>query len=152
MSADAGGTAPGSATSTRTRWDDVVLMSDDPVTRIEVEEQDNHSDALVDSTGALPWAGPNVDPAARWLRRPVLDRLVDAKIPVTSLTYLAPALRTDEWVRRVLAHLLGLLDGLRADGGGPCACTCWPPPRTWTPWTPACARATGCPPRWSWAR
>ncbi len=35
----------------------------------------------------------------------VLDRLVDAKIPVTSLTYLAPALRTDEWVRRVLPHL-----------------------------------------------
>lgn len=35
----------------------------------------------------------------------VLDRLHDAGIDVASLTYLAPAIRTDEWVRRVLPHL-----------------------------------------------
>ena len=35
----------------------------------------------------------------------LLDRLVDAGIPVASLSYLAGALRTDEWLERVLPHL-----------------------------------------------
>ncbi len=35
----------------------------------------------------------------------LLDRLVDARIPVASLTYLAAAVRTDTWMDRVLPHL-----------------------------------------------
>jgi hypothetical protein len=35
----------------------------------------------------------------------LLERLVDAGIPVHSLTYLAAALRVDRWVQRVLPHL-----------------------------------------------
>ena len=35
----------------------------------------------------------------------MLDRLADAKIPVTSLTYLAPAIRTDDFLRSVQPYL-----------------------------------------------
>jgi hypothetical protein len=35
----------------------------------------------------------------------MLDRLADAKIPVKSLTYLAPAIRTDEFLKSVQPHL-----------------------------------------------
>ncbi len=35
----------------------------------------------------------------------LIERLVAAKIPIASLTYLAAALRTDTWVERVLPHL-----------------------------------------------
>ena len=35
----------------------------------------------------------------------VLDRLDEADIPVASLSYLAPAIRTDQWVQDVLRHL-----------------------------------------------
>lgn len=35
----------------------------------------------------------------------LIDRLVDRKIPVTSLTYLAAAIRTDTWLAQVFPHL-----------------------------------------------
>lgn len=35
----------------------------------------------------------------------VLDRLAELGVPVASLTYLAPAIRTDVWMRQVLPHL-----------------------------------------------
>ena len=56
-------------------WADVVLISDDAVTRIPVVER---GDPLVDSTGTLGWTGPNTDPVARWVRAPLLERLADA--------------------------------------------------------------------------
>ncbi|CAN5449908.1 M15 family metallopeptidase [soil metagenome] len=56
-------------------WADVVLISDDSVISVPVVER---GDPLVDSTGTLPWSGPNPDPVARWVRRPLLDRLADA--------------------------------------------------------------------------
>lgn len=56
-------------------WHDVVLISDDAVTSIPVVEQ---GDALVDTTGALPWSGPSADPVARWVRARLLERLRDA--------------------------------------------------------------------------
>ena len=35
----------------------------------------------------------------------LLERLVDQEVPIASLTYLAPAERTDTWLERVLPHL-----------------------------------------------
>jgi pimeloyl-ACP methyl ester carboxylesterase len=35
----------------------------------------------------------------------MLDRLADAKIPVSSLTYMAPAIRTDDFLKSVKPHL-----------------------------------------------
>lgn len=58
-----------------TAWADVVLISDEAVTSIEVGEQ---GDPLVDSTGVLPWSGPSDDPLSRWVRAPLLERLHDA--------------------------------------------------------------------------
>jgi len=56
---------------------DVVLMSDPRVTSIPVTE---HGDPLVDVTSAFPFDGREDDGtgAARLVRRPVLDRLLDA--------------------------------------------------------------------------
>lgn len=54
-------------------WDDVVLMSDDAVTSITVA---GSGAALVDTAGVVPFTGETDD--ARFLRRPVLDRLADA--------------------------------------------------------------------------
>lgn len=56
-------------------WRDVVLISDDAVTSIEVVER---GDPLADSTGVLPWSGPSPDPVSRWVRAPLLARLLDA--------------------------------------------------------------------------
>ncbi len=56
-------------------WRDVVLISDDAVTSVEVVER---GDPLVDSTGVLAWSGPYTDPGSRWVRAAVLDRLADA--------------------------------------------------------------------------
>lgn len=54
-------------------WADVVLMSDDVVTSIEVVDS---GAALVDTDGAVTYTGDTVE--GRLLRRPVLDRLVEA--------------------------------------------------------------------------
>jgi zinc D-Ala-D-Ala dipeptidase len=56
-------------------WSDVTLIGDDAVVAVEVHER---GDALVDSTGALPWSGPSSDPVSRWVRAPLLERLCDA--------------------------------------------------------------------------
>ncbi|WP_246081543.1 M15 family metallopeptidase [Nocardioides litoris] len=57
----------------RPGWDDVVLMSDPRVTSIAVVDDGS---PLVDTAGAVPFTGETDE--ARRLRRPVLDRLLDA--------------------------------------------------------------------------
>lgn len=54
-------------------WDHVVLMSDPAVTSIAVEDA---GAPLVDTDGALPYTGDT--PEGRWLRAPVLERLLHA--------------------------------------------------------------------------
>ncbi|WP_212721645.1 M15 family metallopeptidase [Nocardioides dongxiaopingii] len=65
--------------TSRTTWDDVVLMCDDAVTTVPVEDA---GDALVDVAGALAFTGATA--AARHVRRPVLDRLLDAAAALPS--------------------------------------------------------------------
>ncbi len=56
-------------------WQDVVLISDDAVTSLALRER---GDDLVDTAGVLPWSGPSTDPASRWVRSALLERLHDA--------------------------------------------------------------------------
>lgn len=64
-----------------TGWHDVVLISDDTVTSIDVRER---GDALVDTATVLPWSGPSDDPVSRWVRAPLLLRLQDAAAALPS--------------------------------------------------------------------